>query len=108
MTTAKKTETTAKKLKNAQAVIHELQIQSEAATQKINALEKTQEELTKAKATFYESMQKKDQELDEIHTLLDNLPGSIPKRIEGTYRDVPVMARLASWFAVRSFPGGNP
>ena len=37
------------------------------------------------------------QELNQLHEVLDALPGSIPKRAEESYQDRSVLTRLAAW-----------
>ena len=50
-----------------------------------------------AKDSYRTSSNAYNQELNQLHEVLDALPGSIPKRAEESYQDRSVLTRLAAW-----------
>lgn len=50
-----------------------------------------------AKESYRTSSNGYNQELNQLHEVLDALPGSIPKRAEESYQDRSVLTRLAAW-----------
>lgn len=50
-----------------------------------------------AKESYRTSSNGYQQELNQLHEVLDALPGSIPKRAEESYQDRSVLTRLAAW-----------
>lgn len=50
-----------------------------------------------AKESYRTSSNGYNQELNQLHEVLDALPGSIPKRAEESYSDRSVLTRLAAW-----------
>lgn len=72
------------------------------------ALEKSQAALKASEATkssWYEKHQAIEAELEQVHALLDNLPGACGRKTEheeSYYRkDIKVVTRLAAWMASR-------
>ena len=60
-------------------------------------LEKKLTALESVKETYRTSSNGYQQELNQLHEVLDALPGSIPKRAEESYQDRSVLTRLAAW-----------
>lgn len=50
-----------------------------------------------AKESYRTSSNGYHAELQQLHEVLDALPGSIPKRAEDAYSDRSVLTRLAAW-----------
>ena len=68
----------------------QLQIEVNELTKKLTASES-------AKESYRTSRDGYQQELNQLHEVLDALPGSIPKRAEESYQDRSVLTRLAAW-----------
>ena len=64
---------------------------------KVFDLEKKLAASESAKDTYRTSSNGYLQELNQLHEVLDALPGSIPKRAEDSYADRSVLTRLAAW-----------
>lgn len=60
-------------------------------------LEKELASSESAKNAYRTSSNGYQQELNQLHEVLDALPGSIPKRAEESYNDRSVLTRLAAW-----------
>ena len=54
-----------------------------------------------AKETWYKAHNDVSKELVQLHTLLDVLPGSIPKRDDDSYTDRSALLRLSAWLSIR-------
>lgn len=76
-----------------------LSTQLKTAQARIIELEKKVESLTKDKDMWYKYYQDDKKVLEELHTLLDTLPNTVPRKSEANYVEYSVMIRLASYFA---------
>ena len=84
---------------------------SEQIEQMQKEIDKLVKELsdTKAKETqansdkdaWYKAHNDVNKELEQLHTLLDLLPGAIPKIDEGSYTDRSALLRLSAWLSAR-------
>ncbi len=68
----------------------QLQIEVNELTKKLAASES-------AKDSYRTYSNSYNNELEQLHEVLDALPGSIPKRAEDAYNDRSVLTRLAAW-----------
>ncbi len=76
-----------------------LSTQLKTAQARIIELEKKVESLTKDRDMWYKYYQDDKKVLEELHTLLDTLPNTVPRKSEANYSEYSVMIRLASYFA---------
>lgn len=53
------------------------------------------------KDTWYKAHNEVNKEIEQLHTLLDVLPGSIPKLDEGSYIYRSALLRLSAWLSTR-------
>jgi len=70
-----------------------------ASEQRVAALEK---ELAQVKQTSSYYNAQKDQaqaELDAVHTVLDEIPGCLPRKLKDGYSEHKLMTRFAVWLA---------
>jgi len=77
-------------LKTAKAEIESLQAQLTEANKKLASE-------TSSKDHHYRENKKLDDELDQLHGLLDSIPGALPRKNEQSYTSYSAMTRLASW-----------
>lgn len=73
--------------------------QLKAAQAKIMELEKQLGDALKTREAQYAARSAAEAELEQLHQMLDAVPGPIPRRDEGTYTDRKVITRLAAWLA---------
>lgn len=71
------------------------------ANERIVELEKQLAQATATKDSYYASSQKSDQELEQIHSFMDAIPGAIPRQNEQNYRTNSPMTRIAAWLATK-------
>jgi len=76
-----------------------------AAEARIVELEKKLASESSAKDSFYKQMQSAQAEVEQVHALLDSLPGSAPRKTEHEEswqrKDIATMTRLAAYLANR-------
>jgi chromosome segregation ATPase len=70
--------------------LHDAEVEVEELKMKLTTAESAKEEYRVACC-------KNNEEFAQLHEVLDALPGSIPKRAEGSYNDRSVLTRLAAW-----------
>lgn len=102
------TETTTDKAISKKAILKQANVELIAANETLNKqFEQLTKQIESEKAynkTRYETINKLESEIEEVHSLLDSLPNA-PKRIrdrkENEYYDhkFSIIARLASWLA---------
>ena len=82
-----------------------LSTQLKAAQACITALEKKLSSETASKDTFYRQMNDAKAELEQVHALLDVLPGAAKRKTEAEEswqrQDIALMTRLAAYLAAR-------
>ena len=80
-----------------------LSTQLKAATARIEELEKKLKVETSAKDSFYKMQVEKGEALEQVHALLDVLPGAVGRKSQTEQswnrKDLTLMTRLASYFA---------
>lgn len=83
-----------------------LSTQLKAAQARIVELEKKLKDTTESKDRWYASMNEKQAEIDQVHSILDTIPAAPARQFESTTGYGPqqrtVIARLAGYFAVRT------
>jgi hypothetical protein len=70
--------------------LHDAEVEIEELKMKLTTAES-------AKDMYRNTAVSHNNELEQLHEVLDALPGSIPKRAEGSYNDRSVLTRLAAW-----------
>jgi chromosome segregation ATPase len=78
-------------------VADDMIVEHDAAKAKVLELTTKLAASESAKESYRTSSNGYNQELNQLHEVLDALPGSIPKRAEESYTDRSVLTRLAAW-----------
>lgn len=74
-----------------------IEAEKDVLRNRVVELEKKLTASESAKDIYRTSSNGYQQELNQLHEVLDALPGSIPKRAEESYQDRSVLTRLAAW-----------
>jgi len=85
------------KLCDAEEAARSLLIERNALLIEVDDLKKKLASSESAKDMYRSTSVAHNTELEQLHEVLDALPGSIPKRAEGSYNDRSVSTRLAAW-----------
>ena len=76
-----------------------LSTQLKTANTKIMELEKKLKDAEHYKDVWYKYHQEAKNVIEELHTLLDTLPNTVPRKNPDGYNEYSPMIRLASYFA---------
>ena len=76
-----------------------LSTQLKNAQARIVELEKQVKDTTNSKDTWYNYYNDSKKVIEELHTLLDTLPNTVPRKNSDGYNEYSPMVRLASYFA---------
>ena len=76
-----------------------LSTQLKNAQARIVELEKQVKDVTGSKDTWYTYYHDSKRVIEELHTLLDTLPNTVPRKNPDGYNEDSPMVRLASYFA---------
>lgn len=81
--------------------IEQMQKEIDKLVKELSDIKAKEASATIAKDIWYKAHNEVNKELEQLHTLLDVLPGSIPKRDEGSYTDRSALLRLSAWLSTR-------
>lgn len=78
--------------------------QLKQAQARIAELEKSLATEKQYKEWASNGQKKSDEELDQVHSFFDALPGALPRKSDGEYGSKPnsAMTRLAAWLATKA------
>lgn len=81
--------------------IEQMQKEIDKLVKELSDIKAKEASATSAKDIWYKAHNEVNKELEQLHTLLDVLPGSIPKRDDGSYIDRSALLRLSAWLSTR-------
>ncbi len=81
--------------------IEQMQKEIDKLVKELSDIKAKEASATSAKDTWYKAHNEVNKELEQLHTLLDVLPGSIPKRDDDSYTDRSALLRLSAWLSTR-------
>lgn len=85
--------------------LKDARVELAAQAQQVERLTKDLKSASDAKDAFYRARTELQTEIDQVHSLIDALPGSIPRQSEpgeyGGRTTHALMTRLAAWLAVK-------
>jgi len=81
--------------------IEQMQKEIDKLVKELSDIKAKEASATSAKDTWYKAHNEVNKELEQLHTLLDVLPGSIPKRDDDSYIDRSALLRLSAWLSTR-------
>ena len=83
------------------AKVNELQDVINSKDSEIEKLQKDLKSANSSKDTWYKASQDNENELKQMHELLDYLPNKIPRTAEDGYTNIKLSVRFAAWLASR-------
>lgn len=81
--------------------IEQMQKEIDKLVKELSDIKAKEASATSAKDTWYKAHNEVNKELEQLHTLLDVLPGSIPKLDEDGYTNRSALLRLSAWLSTR-------